>query len=82
MREAHQQGEKRRKRSKSTAVEASEFKTDELIEEVFLRTVSRPPSQKELENARADIANADDPIDGLRDLLWAMLNTREFMVNH
>ena len=25
---------------------------------------------------------AKDPADGLRDLLWAMINTREFRVNH
>ena len=25
---------------------------------------------------------ATTPVDGVRDLLWAMLNTREFMVNH
>jgi len=29
-----------------------------------------------------DLAAAGDPIDGARDLLWVMLNTREFMVNH
>jgi hypothetical protein len=55
---------------------------DPIIAEVFLRTVSRPPSVEELQKARADIAAASDPINGVRDLLWAMLNTREFMVNH
>jgi hypothetical protein len=50
--------------------------------EVFLRTVSRPPSAGELANAKEDIAAAKTPVDGVRDLLWAMLNTREFMVNH
>ncbi len=55
---------------------------DKLIEETFLRTVSRPPSQTEVAQARKDIATAADPINGVRDLLWAMLNTREFMVNH
>jgi hypothetical protein len=55
---------------------------DPLITEVFLRTVSRPPTGGELQAARADIAAAKDPIDGVRDLLWAMLSTREFTVNH
>jgi hypothetical protein len=55
---------------------------DALIAEVFLRTVSRPPTVEELQKARADIAAAKDPIDGVRDLLWAMLGTREFAVNH
>ena len=52
------------------------------MEEVFLRTVSRPPTPAELKQAQADVAAAKDPVDGIRELLWTMLNTREFMVNH
>lgn len=55
---------------------------DQWIAEAFLRTVSRPPTMDELQKARGDIAAVKDPLDGLRDLLWAMLNTREFSVNH
>ncbi len=58
------------------------FNTESLINEVFLRTVSRPPTTEEITKAREDIAGCSDPVNGLRDLLWAMLNTREFMVNH
>jgi len=57
-------------------------KLDELITEVFLRTVSRYPTPKERATAKADIEAAKDPVDGLREVLWAMLNTKEFMVNH
>lgn len=49
---------------------------------MFLRTVSRPPTADELSRAKTDIAAAKNPVDGVRELLWAMLNTREFMVNH
>jgi hypothetical protein len=55
---------------------------DAIIIEVFLRTVSRFPTGAELQNARTDIAATDDPVNGVRDLLWVMLNTREFIVNH
>jgi len=55
---------------------------DAAIREVFLRTVSRPPTPQEFAIAREEVAAAATPIDGIRDLLWAMLNTREFMVNH
>jgi hypothetical protein len=55
---------------------------DRVIEEVFLRTVSRPPSAEEVRRAKDDIAAAKDPVDGVREVLWAMLNTREFLVNH
>lgn len=55
---------------------------DHAIEQAFLRTVSRPPTAQELSEARSDIGAAKTPVDGIRDLLWAMLNTREFKVNH
>lgn len=55
---------------------------DKTVEEIFLRTVSRPPTDQEMTKARADIASASDPVNGVRDLLWAMINTREFKVNH
>ncbi|MSU26728.1 MAG: DUF1549 domain-containing protein [Pedosphaera sp.] len=55
---------------------------DTYITQVFLRTVSRPPTATEIEKARVDIAAANSTAEGVRELLWAMLNTREFMVNH
>lgn len=58
------------------------FDLEHTIREVFLRTVSRPPSAEEFAQARVDVAAAKLPVDGVRELLWAMLNTREFMVNH
>ena len=59
-----------------------EFNLDKTITEVFLRTVSRPPTSAEFAQAKADVTAAKGQIDGVRDLLWTMLNTREFMVNH
>ena len=71
---------------RSSAIDESarpaEFNSDLLINEVFLRTVSRLPTVEEKAKAREDVAGASSPINGVRDLLWAMLNTREFMVNH
>ncbi len=58
------------------------YEIDDAVRDIFLRTVSRPATAEELARARADIAAAKTPVDGIRDLLWAMLNTREFMVNH
>jgi hypothetical protein len=55
---------------------------DKSITDAFLRTVSRPPTDQEVTEARADIAAAKAPVDGVRDLFWALLNTREFKVNH
>ena len=55
---------------------------NDYITQVFLRTVSRPPTAPEIEKARIDFAAAASTAEGVRELLWAMLNTREFMVNH
>jgi hypothetical protein len=58
------------------------FNADSAIREAFLRTVSRPPSDDEFTQAKADVSAAPTPVEGIRELLWAMLNTREFIVNH
>jgi len=55
---------------------------EELITETFLRTVSRYPSNKEMESARADLAKSKNVVEGIQELLLALLNTKEFMVNH
>lgn len=65
-----------------TATKPATANLDDFISQVFLRTVSRPPTATEIEKARADLAAAPSPAEGVRELLWAMLNTREFMVNH
>lgn len=71
-----------RPRAGKAAARGKPVDADRVIEEVFLRTVSRLPTADEVAKAKVDIAAAGDPVDGVRDLLWAMLNTREFMVNH
>ena len=53
-----------------------------VVREVFLRTLSRPPTTGELNTACADVLSHDSPVAGARELLWTMLNTREFLVNH
>jgi hypothetical protein len=60
-----------------------EFPTDERrIEEVFLWTLSRLPVESEREACTAYLKEAPTPERGLRDVLWGLLNTREFLLNH
>jgi hypothetical protein len=54
---------------------------DELIREAYLRTLSRMPGERELGIARQHLAEAKDMQAGLKDLLWVLLNTKEFVVN-
>lgn len=48
----------------------------------WLRTVGRPPSATEVSRAERHLATSKSIPDGLRDLLWALINTKEFVLNH
>ena len=61
---------------------ASEVQTDKVIEEAYLRTVSRFPTESERHLASNYISNSEDIETGIKDLMWALINTKEFMVNH
>lgn len=54
----------------------------EIIEELYLVTFSRPPKAPELARAQELMSQAPSPRDGLQDLLWALMNSREFLFNH
>lgn len=53
-----------------------------LIREAYLRTVSRPPTAEEIQRGKQYIAESEQASVGMRDLVWALLNTKEFIVNH
>ncbi|MEZ6109754.1 MAG: DUF1549 and DUF1553 domain-containing protein [Pirellulaceae bacterium] len=55
---------------------------DSLIQDAYLRTVSRPANDREIAAARKYLSEAATSKAGLRDLMWALLNTKEFLVNH
>lgn len=61
---------------------ASEETIDQLIEEAYLRTLSRVPTEKELTRSRTHLTSSENTIEGLRDLLWVLINTQEFLTNH
>lgn len=54
----------------------------ELIRQLYLRTLSRQPDEQELGRAQEYLVEMKDLSAGLRDLTWALLNTKEFIVNH
>ncbi|MFG0332179.1 MAG: DUF1549 domain-containing protein [Maioricimonas sp. JB049] len=53
-----------------------------VVEEAYLRTLSRLPNENELAIASEFVDSAEDPIAGARGLLWTLMNTKEFLVNH
>ncbi len=52
------------------------------IEEVFLCTLSRPPSASERQACLKYMRESAIPADGLRGVMWSLLNTREFLLQH
>jgi hypothetical protein len=40
------------------------------------------PNQDEIDRAERFVREAPNPRDGLQDLLWVLLNSREFVFNH
>lgn len=53
-----------------------------IVEELYLATFSRPPKPEELARAQELVTQSPSPKEGLHDLLWALMNSREFLFNH
>jgi hypothetical protein len=53
-----------------------------VIDDLYLATLSRPPTKQETAKAREWIAQAGSAKEGAQDLLWSLLNSREFLFNH
>jgi hypothetical protein len=51
----------------------------QVVQELYLVTLARPPRQDELERALGWLNQAPTPRDGAQDLLWVLLNSREFL---
>lgn len=75
---------------RAAALSKDKRPTDEKVREIYLAAFARDPNQDELKTA---LAFLDDPItdaNGNRvsdrhkfeDLLWALMNTKEFLFNH
>ena len=53
-----------------------------IIEEMYVRTICRKPSPKELTGLMKVVDGDPDKGRALEDVFWALLNTREFLFNH
>jgi hypothetical protein len=55
---------------------------EDTIHELYLVTFSRPPTDDEVTTAAAYASTAESPRQGFEDILWALINSREFLFNH
>ncbi|MEK6233360.1 MAG: DUF1553 domain-containing protein, partial [Planctomycetales bacterium] len=56
--------------------------SEAVVRQAYLRTLSRYPTDNELAASRKYLQESEDAVNGARGLLWALLNTKEFIVNH
>ena len=54
----------------------------EIVEELYLAALCRSPTPAERETFVARVEQASDPRSALEDVLWALLNSKEFLFNH
>jgi hypothetical protein len=54
----------------------------EVVDELFLATLTRPPREEERSRLARQMANAPNREEAFQDLLWAILASREFQFNH
>jgi hypothetical protein len=60
----------------------SQTSDDARIEEVYLATLSRLPTDAERQACHKYLKESATPAAGLRGILWSLLNTREFLLQH
>jgi hypothetical protein len=54
----------------------------QIIEKIYMRCLSRAPTESEMANLLKLIAESPNEDQGLQDVFWAVLNSREFIFNH
>jgi hypothetical protein len=61
---------------------ASKLPDANIVNELFLATLSRPPLADEAQAALGHVASAADQRTAWEDIQWALLNTNEFLFRH
>ena len=54
----------------------------DILDSAYLRTLVRRPTDREIDRSIAYLKESPTVKDGIRDILWALLNTKEFALNH
>ncbi len=64
------------------SVQAKAMTVAGLVEDAYLRPLSRTPDAEELEIAISFIEESKTPANGMESLMWALVNTKEFIITH
>ncbi len=60
----------------------AKMEVPQIIEHIFVRSLSRKPTEAEVQSLTKLVAESPNPQAGLEDAFWVVLNSREFMFNH
>ena len=55
---------------------------NQVINELYVRCLSRLPTDKELQTIKTVLDAEKDKKSVLEDVFWSLLNSREFLFNH
>ncbi len=55
---------------------------NDLVTELYLSALCRPPNEAELELSRNVLKQSPTPEEGYQDLLWALINSKQFLFVH
>ncbi len=66
------------------AMLASKLSNDKIIEEAYLTSLARLPTERETTKATAMLATAksEDRRTTLEDIFWSLMGSKEFLFNH
>jgi hypothetical protein len=70
------------KGSTTKGTQVASINESDIVKQAYLRTLSRLPTEKEAAAATKYLKTSENKINGVRDLMWALLNTKEFIINH
>jgi hypothetical protein len=69
-------------KSRVTRLAAEKKPHDEIVDELYLAALSRLPSDAERTASRELLAEDQNPAEYYQDLLWALLNSKQFLFVH
>ncbi|MEE2937041.1 MAG: DUF1549 and DUF1553 domain-containing protein [Planctomycetota bacterium] len=61
---------------------ANDATPKQALERLYVRCLSRYPTDEEMKELLVSVGEAANPQQGLQDIFWAILNSREFVFNH
>ncbi|HWA98424.1 MAG TPA: DUF1553 domain-containing protein, partial [Pirellulales bacterium] len=66
----------------ATLARDTKLPTEQKIRQLYLQAFSREPADNELAVAVAHLERSKEPQHALEDIVWALVNSKEFLFNH